>query len=41
MGYAITCWVLSAVILAVFIGWTLLRGRRLSAQVPADQRRWM
>jgi hypothetical protein len=41
MGYAIVGWILCLAMLGVFVAWTLWRGRRLSKQVPAEQRRWM
>lgn len=40
-GYVIGAWGLSAGILGGYIWSVLRRGRRLSAEIPADKRRWM
>lgn len=40
-GYVIGAWGASAVILGGYIWSVLRRGRQLSAEVPAEQRRWM
>ncbi|HYF46835.1 MAG TPA: hypothetical protein VD926_11535 [Acidimicrobiales bacterium] len=40
MGYAVAGYVITGGGLAVYAVWTLLRGRNLSARVPAERRRW-
>lgn len=40
-GYVVGAWAISAVTLVAYVGSILRRGRRLSQQVPPDQRRWM
>ena len=41
MGYAILGWIACLLVLGAFVAWTLWRGRKLSEQVPVEQRRWM
>lgn len=40
-GYVILAWVSTFAIIAVFAVLTITRGRRLSRQVPPEDRRWM
>ncbi len=39
--YIIAAWLVTGAVLAVYVGWVLMRGRDLSRRVPPDQRRWM
>lgn len=40
MSYAIVSWVVVMGALAAYSGLTVIRGRRLSRQVPPERRRW-
>ena len=40
MGYVVAGYLITFVGLAAYAVWTLLKGRRLSAQVPPERRRW-
>lgn len=40
-GYIAAAWSVSAAVLVSYAAVVLLRGRRLSARVPARRRRWM
>ena len=40
-GYVIAGWVTVVAGLGGYATWVLMRGRRLSAQVAPDRRRWM
>jgi hypothetical protein len=40
MGYVVVGYLVTFLGLATYAVWTLLRGRRLSAQVPPERRRW-
>lgn len=39
-GYVLTGWIGAAALLAGYAGSVLRRGRRLSRQVPPEDRRW-
>jgi heme exporter protein CcmD len=39
-GYVFAAYLTTFGVLAVYALWVLARGRRLSAQVPEDRRRW-
>jgi hypothetical protein len=38
--YVLTGWGASVAALGAYVVWVMRRGRRLSADVPADERRW-
>ena len=40
MGYAIAAYAITFGTLAGYAGWILVRGRRLSARVAPERRRW-
>lgn len=40
-GYIVTAWIIVFATLAAYAVVTILRGRRLSRQVPPDRRRWI
>jgi heme exporter protein CcmD len=39
-GYVFAAYLITFGVLAAYALWVLVRGRRLSAQVPEDRRRW-
>lgn len=40
-GYIVTAWGATFGVVALYAGALIRRGRRLSRQVPPEQRRWM
>ena len=40
MGYVIAGYAITAGAVGGYAAWILVKGRRLSAQVPAERRRW-
>lgn len=40
-GYVIASWLITFLVIGVFAVLTIMRGRRLSRQVPPEDRRWM
>ena len=40
-GYVIASWGVTAAVVGGYAAVVITRGRRLSAQVPPDERRWM
>jgi hypothetical protein len=40
MGYAIAGYLITIGGVVGYTAWVLVRGRRLSARIPADRRRW-
>jgi len=40
-GYVIAGWTITFGAIAAYAVWTILRGRKLSRQVPAEERRWL
>jgi hypothetical protein len=41
MGYAVAGYVITVGGLSAYAAWILVRGRRLSARVAPDRRRWL
>ena len=40
-GYVVAGYAITFLGLGAYAGWILIRGRRLSAKVPEERRRWM
>ena len=40
-GYVVAGYVITFLGLGAYAAWILIRGRRLSAKVPEERRRWM
>ena len=40
-GYIATAWIVTMVVIVIYSGWIIRRGRELSARVPEEDRRWM
>lgn len=40
LGYVATGWAATWVLLGAYGWWLVQRGKRLAAQVPAEERRW-
>ena len=40
-GYVVAGYVITFLGLGAYAAWILIRGRRLSAKVPEEHRRWM
>jgi hypothetical protein len=40
VGFVLSSWIVGLGSLSAYTLWVLVRGRRLSNQVPAERRRW-